>query len=79
MGMNLMELKEGQSGRIVSIRTAQSLQARLRALNVSVGRVVRVLHFAPFDGGVMLDAEGVRLALRPLVARAVLIESEEGR
>ena len=44
---------------------------RLRRLNVAAGRRVRVLRRAPFGGGLLLDAEGVRLAVRLSLAQCI--------
>lgn len=40
-------------------------------LNIAAGRRVRLLRRAPFGGGLMLDAEGVRLAVRPTLAQTI--------
>ncbi len=67
----------GQIAEIEKVEAAPPLQARLRALNVSPGKMVRALRKAPFGGGIMLDAEGVRLALRMSLAKKIQIGLRE--
>lgn len=43
-------------------------------LNVFAGARVRMLRLAPFGGGFMLEAGGVRLAVRRSVAEAIDVE-----
>ena len=69
--MKLSEMAVGQTAEIVSIGTEKKLTARLQTLNVAVGKQVKLLRRAPFRGGCMLDAEGVRLALRESIAQRI--------
>lgn len=50
------------------------VRLRLKALNLSEGRRVRVVRLAPFGGVRMLESEGVRFALRAETARRILVE-----
>lgn len=70
----------GKSGVVLAVHTRAPLAARLKMLNVYAGGRVRMLRRAPFGGGFMLDAGGVRLALRVSVAEEidVLPETEGG-
>ncbi len=67
----------GQVAEVERVVVAPALEARLRALNVSPGKKVRALRIAPFGGGIMLDAEGVRLALRMSLAKKIQIGLQE--
>lgn len=49
---------------ITAVAVKQPLANRLHALGVCAGSRVRVLRRAPFGGGLMLEADGVRLAVR---------------
>lgn len=69
--MKLDKAECGKTYRILSVNVPPALAERLRMLNVAAGRRVRLLRRAPFGGGLMLDAEGVRLAVRPSLAQAV--------
>lgn len=75
--MDLSQLQIGQIAEIEKVEAAPALQARLQALNVSPGKRVRALRIAPFGGGIMLDAEGVRLALRMSLAKKIQIGLRE--
>ncbi len=75
--MDLSQLRIGQIAEIEKVDAGPALQGRLRALNVSPGKRVRALRLAPFGGGIMLDAEGVRLALRMSLAKKIQIGLRE--
>ena len=75
--MDLSQLQIGQVAEIEKVEVAPTLEARLRALNVSPGKRVGALRIAPFGGGIMLDAEGVRLALRMSLAKKIQIGLRE--
>ena len=75
--MDLSQLQIGQIAEVEKVEAAPALEARLRALNVSPGKTVRALRKAPFGGGIMLDAEGVRLALRLSLAKKIQIGLQE--
>lgn len=49
---------------ITAVAVKQPLANRLYALGVHAGSRVRILRRAPFGGGLMLEADGVRLAVR---------------
>lgn len=78
--MDLSKLRVGETAKIVSVEADPALRARLAALNVAEGKKVSALRTAPFGGGIMLDADGVRLALRVSLAKRIgigLISEEE--
>ena len=69
--MKLSSFAVGETALVVGVRAEKSLVERLSGLNVKEGSKVRVLRFAPFGGGVMLNAEGVRVALRLSLAEKI--------
>ena len=69
--MKLDKAECGKTYRILSVNAPPALAERLRMLNIAAGRRVRLLRRAPFGGGLMLDAEGVRLAVRPTLAQTI--------
>lgn len=69
--MKLDKAECGKTYRILSVNAPPALAERLRMLNIAAGRRVRLLRRAPFGGGLMLDAEGVRLAVRPTLALTI--------
>lgn len=76
--MKLSELLPGQAARVLRVDLPPALQERLRGLNVRPGVRVRALRRAPFGGGLLVEAAGVRLALRDELAASVEVRPEEG-
>ena len=76
--MKLSELKVGESAVVQKTCLPEPLAERLAALNVRSESRVRLLRRAPFGGGYMLEAGGVRLALRKNLADKIDVEREEG-
>ena len=76
--MKLSELCVGQAAEVLSVQLPPALCERLRMLNVRPGARVRALRRAPFGGGLLLDAAGVRLALRDSLAARVEVRPEGG-
>ena len=69
--MKLSSFSAGQSAVITHIGAEGALAERLNGLGVRAGSRVRILRFAPFRGGIMLETEGVRLALRLSLAEKI--------
>lgn len=76
--MKLSEIEAGEIVEIVSVQCGEALAERLKTLNVCAGKVVKVLRFAPFCGDEMLEAEGVRLAIRKSLAEKVIVCRTKG-
>ena len=77
MGMKLSELSAGDTAVITAVSADELLRARLASLNVAAGKEVRVLRIAPFGGGMLIEADGVRLALRRSLAQTVAVRMGE--
>ena len=75
--MNLLQLKIGERAVVDTVGTEHSLRVRLGALNIREGSCVRVLHIAPFGGGILLNAEGIRVAVRRSIAQKIQVHAEE--
>ncbi len=71
--MKLSELTAGETAVICAVAADGAMRARLASLNVAAGKEIRVLRIAPFGGGMLLEAEGVRLALRRSLASSVAV------
>ena len=70
-GMKLSELAIGQSATVTAVHVPAALRERLRMLNVAEGGKICLLRRAPFGGGLLLKAAGVRLALRDTLAARI--------
>ncbi len=75
--MNLDELKTGQSANICAVNVSGKLSERLNMLNIFEGAKVTLLRRAPFGGGFLLEAGGVRLALRKNIAEKIQVTLED--
>ena len=74
--MKLSELSVGCSAVVKKIYINSKIASRLKALNIFEGGNVTVLRKAPFGGGLMLKADGVRVALRFSIASQIEIEMD---
>lgn len=70
--MDLFQLRAGERAEIVQVLCEEKLALRLSAMNIRAGSVVRVLRRAPL-GSLMVEAEGTRAAIRPSLARHLLV------
>ncbi len=64
--------KAGDAVRIVSVGGSAGLKRRLRDLGLRPGKAIEVCQHSP--AGVIVSAEGLRLALAPEAAREILVE-----
>jgi Fe2+ transport system protein FeoA len=76
----LTSLKEGESGRITSIKTnprgwgGRGLLKRLMDMGLTPGTKVTVVKSAPFRGPIEVSVRGSRLALGRGMAARILVE-----
>lgn len=70
-------LKDGEPARVVRIAGGERLAARLHNLGVLPGKRVVKLGTMPGRGPVMLDCDGVRVALGRGIASHVIVERVE--
>ncbi len=69
--------KAGDAVRIVSVGGSAGLKRRLRDLGLRPGKAIEVCQHSP--AGVIVSAEGLRLALAPEAAREILVEPGPAR
>ncbi len=75
-GQRLASLAVGAGGVVLRVLRDDSARAeRLKALGVTPGARVRVLQRFP---GFVFECDQTELAVEPSVARAILVETEEG-
>jgi len=75
-GERLASLGVGARGVVLRVLRDDAARAeRLRALGVTPGARVRVLQRFP---GFVFECDQTELAIEPSVARAILVETEEG-
>ena len=78
--MKLSELTAGETAVICAVAADGAMRARLASRHVAAGSEGRGRRIAPFGGGMLLEAEGVRLAVRRSLASRIAVRAaaEEG-
>ena len=76
--MKVSEMKAGESARVIAVAAEKKAAERLKMLNVYVGARITLVRRAPFGGGVMLEAGGVRLACGEKLAEGISVAKECG-
>jgi len=71
---SLAELKENESGVIVSVAGGFGLQRRLATLGIRTGKKIRMLTAQPFRGPVVVEVDRAHIAIGRGMARKVLVE-----
>lgn len=76
--MKVSEMKAGESARVIAVAAEKKAAERLKMLNVYEGARITLVRRAPFGGGVMLEAGGVRLACGEKLAEGISVAKECG-
>jgi Fe2+ transport system protein FeoA len=72
--ITLTDIKEGQTGIIISIMGGKHATKRLADLGLNTGTKIRVLRRAFFSGPVEIEIFGSRLALGRGLASKIIVE-----
>ena len=72
--MSLIELKDGQTGIIVSIAGGKKASKRLAGLGLNPGAEIKVVGRTLFSGPVQIEVCGSKLVLGRGLASKILIE-----
>jgi len=62
--------------RVISIEGGESVAERLGQLGIFPGAVAQVVRKAPFGGPVLVEVNGLEIALSRNIASKVLVEAE---
>jgi ferrous iron transport protein A len=73
----LSDLKDGQTGVIISVHGGRNLIKRLADLGLNSGTEIRVLRMTLFSGPVQIEACGSRLVLGRGLASKILVGINE--
>jgi len=73
--MTLMQVKTGQTVRIVSFKGGMGLEHKLRQLGLIPGDRAKVLRHAPLGGPILVEVDGRSIALGRGVASKVVVET----
>lgn len=74
--VTLETLQPGDCGSILGIDAGEALYHRLAALGLRIGKRVRLLRRAPFDGPLHIRVGMTEIMLRPDEARCVRVAKE---
>jgi ferrous iron transport protein A len=69
----LTALSPGQEGQVVQVQGGRGMALRLARLGVRPGAVVRLVSSGPLRGPLLVEVEGMRVALGRGVARRILV------
>ena len=73
--MTLMQVKNGQTVKIVSFKGGMGLEHKLRQLGLVPGDRAKVLRHAPLGGPILVEVDGRSIALGRGVASKVVVET----
>jgi DtxR family Mn-dependent transcriptional regulator len=71
---SLIELKDGQTGIIVSLLGGKNLTKRLADLGLKTGTEVKVIGRTLFSGPIQIEVRGSRLVIGAGLASKILVE-----
>jgi Fe2+ transport system protein FeoA len=72
--MNLSELEEGTTAKIVSIGGGSVARQQLRELGLYPGDAVRLVRHAAFGGPLLVECRGTQVAIGLGIAGEVVVE-----
>jgi len=73
--MTLIQVKKGQSVKIVRFKGGIGLESKLRQLGLIPGDQARVLRHAPLGGPILVEIDGRSIALGRGIASKVIVEA----
>lgn len=76
-GMRLSEMREGQSGRILSVGGEMRLRRRILEIGLSRGVEFYIEKYAPLRDPLELIIKGMHVSLRVSEASAIMVEPLE--
>lgn len=72
--MTVFDLKKGDAARITSVNAVGSEGARLAALGLKEGAVIRVIAFSLFKSAQLVALGPVRLSMRATLAKRIEVK-----
>ena len=69
----LASLPPGKAGQVARIQGGRGVALRLARLSIRPGAVVRLVNSGPFAGPLLVEVEGLRVALGRGVARRIFV------
>jgi ferrous iron transport protein A len=72
--MSLTEIKDGQTGTIISVLGGKMLTKRLADLGITSGSEIKVIGRTLFSGPVQIEINGSRLVIGKGLASKIIVE-----
>jgi ferrous iron transport protein A len=72
--MSLTEIKDGQTGTVVSVLGGKMLTKRLADLGMTSGTKIKVIGRTLFSGPVQIEVNGSRLVIGKGLASRIIVE-----
>ena len=74
METSLSMLRMGKDAKIKYLLGGMGLQRKIRALGIRIGKTVRVVSYQPFRGPVIVEVDGMRIAIGRGMASQIIVE-----
>lgn len=70
----LPQLKTGQTAKIKSLKCGFGLQRKIISLGIRIGREIKVISSQPFRGPIVVEVDGMRIALGRGIANKIIVK-----
>ena len=74
MVMNLTELHNGRTAKIVGLEGGKGLRRKLRTIGIREGKMVKLVTTHPIGGPIVIKIEGEQVAIGRGMAKRIMIE-----
>ena len=71
---SVFNLRQGESGKILSVNISGNAAVRLNSLGITVGKKITVLSYSLFKSAVLIGCGAVRLGIRKSLAKQIEVE-----
>lgn len=72
--ISLIEMKDGETGKVVKIQNGKKIVQRLEALGIRIGANVKKIGRQILGGPVIIEVERTQVAVGPKMAGKVFVE-----
>jgi ferrous iron transport protein A len=75
METSIVDLKEGQSGTIVSLTGGSAFQRKLRAMGIREGQIIKLVSRQPFGGPLVVEVNRRQTTLGRGMAERIIVRN----
>ena len=72
--MTLSELKVGENAKVIALKNADNIKARLKSMGLGVGTAITVINVAPLKSPIAIKCGNLRLAICRAEADKITVE-----